>query len=266
MTDETVLAPEAGPEVVTETPENQVEGEQPETEAGESAEPAKSAAKERREREKQAKQRLWEEKSQAEERAQEAEAKAARLEQVLKGKTPPKESDFPDPIEFAAVKAAFLSRADLTNDQVQEARDEAKAAREAIGKLSEAERQLAAQSWTIQVDEAKGRYADFEQVAFNAPISEDVSDLILGSEIGTDIAYHLGKNHDLARQISAMPPIEAARAIGRLEATLTARPAQPQTNAPPPINPVRGSTPGQKSPDSMSMEEYIAARRSGKIR
>lgn len=270
MTEENVLAPEAGPEVVTEAQENQAADVKPELEEGatedaEAAEAAKSPAKERRERDKQIKQRLWDERVKAEERAQEAESRAARLEQVLKGKEPPKEADFPDPIEYAAVRAAFLSRQDQQSERAQEARDEATAAQEEIDKLAKAERQLLEQSWAAQADEAKGRYADFEKVAFTAPITDDVCEIIVRSDIGADIAYHLGKNHYLARQISAMPPIEAARAIGRLEASLAARPAQPQTNAPPPITPVRGSRPGQKSPESMSMSEYIAARRTGAI-
>jgi hypothetical protein len=60
--------------------------------------------------------------------------------------------------------------------------------------------------------------------------------------------------------------VEAARAIGRIEATLNAPKPRTETQTPAPIAPVRGSARATPAPDAMSYEEYRAARMSGKLR
>ena len=121
-----------------------------------------------------------------------------------------------------------------------------------------------AQGWAEQVAEAKTKYADFEQVAFSAPISDKVSQMIASSDAGADVAYYLGQNPEIARQLSNIHPIEAARELGRIEARLSAPPPRAKSSAPDPITPVRNATSSaKKSPDAMSPDEYRKWRESG---
>ncbi len=94
---------------------------------------------------------------------------------------------------------------------------------------------------------AASKYADFAEIAFSedVPVSDAMRSVILDSESGPDLAYWLGSNPKEAERIAQLPPIAAARELGRLEATLAA-PAQPKTQqrvtrAPEPIRPVTAS-------------------------
>ena len=75
--------------------------------------------------------------------------------------------------------------------------------------------------------------------------------------------YHLGQNRALAAQIAKLPLAEAARAIGRIEASLQAPKPRTETQAPNPIAPVRGSVGATRDPAKMSFAEFKAFRESG---
>jgi hypothetical protein len=142
------------------------------------------------------------------------------------------------------------------------------AAKREVQEIDARERAVIEQSWTAQLADAKARYADFDAVALSdeVPVTPAMGDLIKTSDVGADVAYHLGQNRGLAAQIAKMNPLEAARAIGRIEASLQMPKARTETNAPQPITPVRGGASASLNADKMSMEEYMAARKSGKIR
>jgi hypothetical protein len=63
-----------------------------------------------------------------------------------------------------------------------------------------------------------------------------------------------------------MPLVEAARELGRIEARLSLPKPRTQTDAPEPITPVRGKASASLVADNLSMERYIAERKSGNIR
>lgn len=83
---------------------------------------------------------------------------------------------------------------------------------------------------------------DFDAVTTNPdlPISDTVRDLILSSDKGPEILYHLGGKVAEADRISRLDPTSAALEIGRLEARLS-MPQPRQTSAPDPVKPVGGS-------------------------
>ncbi len=117
------------------------------------------------------------------------------------------------------------------------------------------------ESFGKQQDEARKKYSDYDAVALaaNVPISPVVGQLIMESDKGADIAYYLGKNPDIALNLSKMPAVSAAKEIGRLEvkfAEQKAPPAKKITGAPPPIKPVGGKERGSKDPSQMSTAEY----------
>ena len=87
-------------------------------------------------------------------------------------------------------------------------------------------------------EEARTKYDDFEQVAYNPnlPITTEMAQAIQYSDIGPDLAYHLGANPKEAERISRLPPLLQAKEIGRIEAKLAADPpTKKTTSAPTPI-------------------------------
>lgn len=124
------------------------------------------------------------------------------------------------------------------------------------------------ESFNSQAESAKKKYSDFEQVAFGKHVAYSAvsSQLVAASESGAELAYYLGLNPEIAKNIAHMNPIDAAKAIGRLEAKLTESPKPKPKNitaAPPPVKTVGGNERVKKDPSKMSMTEYIDYRRSG---
>lgn len=278
MTDENAPTDADGLDTNVETPEAVNEddqtGGQDESQTaeadpdGDAEDKKRESSKERRERDKAYKQRLRDELEAERDRAEKAEARRAKILQAGGQEKPPAEGDFADYAEYVAAKAVWALGKSNKEQAASDAGMEAEAARSRAKQIQAAERQIVDQSWQQQVVEARAKYADFDQVALDnsVPITPAVADLIKTSDAAADVAYHLGRNKALAAEIAKLPPIEAARAIGRIEASLTAPKPRTSTNAPQPINPVKGNATGTKDPEKMSMAEYIAGRRAGKIR
>ena len=121
-------------------------------------------------------------------------------------------------------------------------------------------------------EEVRTKYADFDQVAYNPKlrITTEMAQTIQSSEIGPELAYHLGTNPKEAERISRLSPLAQAREIGRLEAKLVAEPVTKKvSSAPAPIAPVVPRSTGTPTYDTtdprsiktMSTSEWIAADR-----
>lgn len=131
-------------------------------------------------------------------------------------------------------------------------------------------------TYTEREEEARGKYADFEQVAYNPQlrVTDVMAETIKSSDMGPDLAYWLGSNPKEADRISRLSPLLQAREIGKIEARLGAEPSQKKTtSAPEPIRPVsaRAVNPGvidttdPRSVQTMSASEWIAAERQRQI-
>lgn len=75
-------------------------------------------------------------------------------------------------------------------------------------------------------------------------LSEAVQEVLMASEIGPKLADHLGSNPRELQRISALPPIQQARELTKLEMKLATPPAptpKTATDAPAPTPQVRGS-------------------------
>jgi len=127
-------------------------------------------------------------------------------------------------------------------------------------------------------EEARERYEDFDQVAYNAslPVTDIMAQAIQASEIGPEVIYHLGSNPKETRRIANLPPVLQAKEIGRIEAKLVADPPTKRTStAPAPLAPVtatrsssgpRYDTTDPRSTKSMSTSEWIEAERLRQIK
>lgn len=115
-------------------------------------------------------------------------------------------------------------------------------------------------------EDARGRYNDFEQVAYNPnlPITNVMAETIHASDIGPDLAYYLGSNPKEADRISRLSPYLQAKEIGRLEAKLVSEPVTKRvTNAPEPIQPGKprsASAPNFDTTDPRSIKSMTASQ------
>ena len=152
-----------------------------------------------------------------------------------------------------------------------------KKAQELIAKREAAKAQAEIdEAYQERLDEAKEKYPDFEQVAYNPslPITDAMAETIRASEIGPELAYHLGSNPKEAERIAKLSPFLQAKEIGRIEAKLAAEPpVKKTTSAPDPIRPVTAratnsgvtDTTDPRSTKTMSDSEWIEAERRRQI-
>lgn len=92
-------------------------------------------------------------------------------------------------------------------------------------------------------EEVSKTLTDFKKVVTSPDFvtSDLVKTLILDAgEKAPLVAYHLAQNPKLTARINALPPVEAAREIGRIEGRVSL-PTNKATRAPAPVNPVKGS-------------------------
>ena len=126
-------------------------------------------------------------------------------------------------------------------------------------------------------EDARGKYDDFEQVAYNPNlrITTVMAETIQTSDVGPDVAYYLGSNPKEADRISRLSPILQAKEIGKIEATLVSNPpVKKSSSAPTPISPVTARSNGSSTYDttdprsikSMTTSEWIAAERARQVK
>lgn len=267
MTEETGVAPEqeATEEGVTEEATQEEdqqaegsqdgeEGEQPDDQDGD------DKPKSRHQRRKEQMERYRQEADEANRKYEAVQERLKRIEELTGASTPPKESDFASYEEYQAALSAHHAMRMMDGRTKQEAEREAQAYQQEMQRVEQARQHEVAQGWAAQVSDAKTRYADFEQVAYTAPISDQVSQMIAGMDAGADVAYQLGLNPAEARRISSLSPMEAAMELGRMEARLSAPQPRTATQAPDPVKPVRPKASTQKDPSKMSISEYRAWR------
>lgn len=209
-----------------------------------------------------------------------AERRIAELENQLtqaKPVEPPKAEALkePDPKDFADI-AAFTKAWTDYNSKVTEQK---------IAQAREEERQRVA--WERQneemrkrVERAKADIPDFvdviesaDRVKLNVP--PHVQALIVESDYGPEIAYHLAKNPDEQARIFAMTPAKALAALGRIEARYEKQesaekkadskptPTIETTRAPAPVASIRGDaeTASYDMSKPMPFEEYRRLRK-----
>src|SRR6185437_6124853 len=157
-----------------------------------------------------------------------------------------------------------------------EARQELKTelAKEANSRQSQAAQREAAEAGEklkAFIDAGSGKFDDFEEVVVESakrnewPLSDTLGRLIVGSDVGHEIIYHLASNPKEARQIAGKTPLEQAAYFGRLEAKFAATSAanasgeaNPKpvktTKAPQPVQKARGA--GGKSQVSSDTSDF----------
>ena len=142
---------------------------------------------------------------------------------------------------------------------------------------AEAERAAMLDAYHDREEEARNKYDDFEQVAYNPklPVTETMAQTIQASDNGPDVIYYLGSNPKEAERIARLSPLLQAREIGKIEANLGSNPPAKKTStAPAPIAPVTARTSGAPAYDTtdprsvkaMSTSDWIEAERLRQIK
>jgi len=116
-----------------------------------------------------------------------------------------------------------------------------------------------------------------EMIASSDVVIHDViKDAILESDVGPRILYHLAENEDFAQKFAGMPLPQALKELGKLEMKYSPSEekavAVRKSKAPPPINPIKGTsgavdTPiNEKGEFTGTIQQWKEMRKSGKIR
>ena len=165
------------------------------------------------------------------------------------------------PTSEAPKPADFQSATDFVEALAEWKADQKIAEREFKQQQSKVE-----MSYADREETARDKYADFQEVVYAHPkdggpaISEYMAAAIKDSEMGPEIAYHLGKNVAESRRIFDLSPIAQAREIGRIEAKLSAKPdpVKKVVSVPEPIKPVtpRSTSVSVSTSDPRSLKEY----------
>jgi hypothetical protein len=151
------------------------------------------------------------------------------------------------------------------------ARSEAQAAAKAAIAESEKAREERTRADTFQKRQeefAKGKPDYTEKVTDpTLPISDAMAQIIRESDDGPALAYYLAENRQLAAAIAKLPPIQAARELGKIEARLSQpEPAKAApavvSKAPPPPPKVDVADVGkiEKDPDELSVKDWLKWR------
>jgi hypothetical protein len=181
-------------------------------------------------------------------------------DRAAQASTPAAPRDVPAPDQFESVEAYAEALALQKAEQLIEQREQQRQQHEIL------------ESYHDKEEEARAKYDDFEQVAYNpsVPITQVMAQSIQASDVGPDLAYYLGTNIKEAERIARLAPILQAKEIGRLEAKIANEPVTKKTtSAPAPISPVtaKGSgspaydTTDPRSVKTMSTSDWIAAER-----
>lgn len=117
----------------------------------------------------------------------------------------------------------------------------------------------------------RAQHPDYDAVVYNPnlPITKAVAEVLTETDDPPAVAYYLGQHPEEAAAIAQMTPHQIGRAIGRIEAKLSApasdAPRQPEpkrvTSAPAPVTTLTGVPTHKKDYGEMSQAEYEETRR-----
>jgi hypothetical protein len=172
----------------------------------------------------------------------------------------------PDPNDYAGGQydPRYL-QAQLEYTRVSAIEEAKRAVAAEYEQRAQAEKQAAAASRLETAEAAtRAKFSDYdaviEGITSDSRLAQNptIRAALLGTDNGPEIAYILGKNLDVAYEISQMSPIQAGMRL----AELMNRAPRTVKNAPAPVKPINttGTVTGKKTYADMSTAEYIAAR------
>jgi hypothetical protein len=171
------------------------------------------------------------------EERQSALAEAARLREELNRirNTRVDPAQYDDPDEALAARTAQKVRESFAGDYEQQAQRHQARAEHAV-----------VEAWSAIKEDARERMPDFDQVVTeHTPIHQRAAPFIVESEKAAEIAYYLGKNVEVARDLYRDFESNPARALiklGQIEAKVSAPSPKAHSSAPKPAPILSGSS------------------------
>lgn len=180
----------------------------------------------------------------------------------------------PDDFDYGELDPRYIRALAAHGVRQEFSRLEGAARQDAAARVAQDEQAAAQERFQKQIAEGSKKHDDFyERVVIGAekgewPLSEHLGKMLVDSDVGDDIAYHLATHPEEADQVHRQTPLEQARYFGRMEAKFTAgqsaatgetagKTVETRTpKAPPPVTPARGSD-GKFSP-SASTNDFAA--------
>lgn len=133
----------------------------------------------------------------------------------------------PDPTKFETMEQYLEALSDYKVEKALVAERE-RVAQERQEHRQQSQMRVEREQWNNKIVEARKKHADYDDVALNPdlPVAEGsaIDWWVMNSEHGAEVLYHYGKNPDQLEALNAMPPIEAARELARLEISLLTPP------------------------------------------
>jgi len=107
----------------------------------------------------------------------------------------------------------------------------------------------------------KAEFPDFDQAVTNLQmvgVNRDFLELATTSDAGAKLIHHLGTDLDEAARIAALPPVQMARELTKLEFKLAQPVAKPVSKAPAPITPIgAGGAADSGLRDDLPIDEWM---------
>lgn len=189
----------------------------------------------------------------------EADELRAKLDALQVKAEPIKLDDRPERTKFASQEEYEDALTDWKADQRI-----AKREREQAEAQAKAEFEQVTKQWEQRCEAAKADIEDFEDVinASDIQVSDVVSQALMRSKSGPQMAYFFAKHPDEAKKVNRMHAIDAVGYLKDLERELMDEPAPkpiPISRAPKPTDPVKSSPATAQGP-AESFQEYRARR------
>ncbi len=135
------------------------------------------------------------------------------------------------------------------------------------------EREERETAFKARIDKAFEKYPDFQELIDahgESSIPGHISEFLIESDIGEEIAYHFAKDPKVLERLSKMSPVKAVAELGKLEASIAKdEPEKPAdttlaslSRAPKPIAPIsETATPLPPDPSQMTADQLHEFRR-----
>ena len=116
----------------------------------------------------------------------------------------------------------------------------------------------------------KSEFPDFDQAVGNLQMvgaTREFLELATTSDAAGKLLHHLGTDLDEAARIMALPPIQMARELTKLEFKLSQPAAKPVSKAPPPIKPIgTGKATNEGLSDDLPIDEWMRRNKTSRSR
>ncbi len=209
---------------------------------------------------------------------QELEEELKKLKSTVPAKDRPKREDFEDDDAYIEALVDWKAEQKIKSSKETDVKSE-----------KEAEEKTAIAETLETIDEVmeqgRKKYDDFNELVLSEDLvlTQQMTEVILQSDNPSEVFYYLGKNPDIALELSKKSVLKIAKEVGKIEVALTKAPEEKKekkeekkeeekketppkkkSETPAPIEPPEAGSVSEKDPSQMTPKEYRAWRERNK--